>query len=454
MALSVIILAGGTGTRMRSKHPKVLHELAGKSLLEHVIDSVRPLNAKEIFVVYGHMGDYVRAKMQHCQGITWIEQKERLGTGHAVQQVLPQLTVENQVLILYGDVPLITTETLKHLVASTGRDQVGLLTAVVQNPTGLGRIVRDEYLQVDAIVEEKDATDLQRQIREINTGIYCLPAKRLVEWLPKLTNKNSQGEYYLTDVVHFARKEHVPINVSKPKAVEEIYGANSRSELARLERIFQYWQAETLMAGGVSFADPARIDVRGKVTPAQDCWVDANVLFEGTIVMGDDCVIGPNVMLKDVTLGQGVTIHANSVIEGAVIESGAVIGPFARIRPETHIHQNAHIGNFVEIKKSSIGAGSKVNHLSYIGDTMMGAKVNIGAGTITCNYDGAAKHATIIEDEVFIGSDVQLIAPVTVAKGATVGAGTTVIKNVEAGALVINPKIQKQVSGWARPRKA
>ena len=453
MALSVIILAGGTGTRMCSKQPKVLHKLAGKMLLEHVIDAVLPLKAQEIFVVYGYMGDYVRAQMSHYEGLQWIEQKERLGTGHAVQQVLPFLNANNQTLILCGDVPLISTETLKHLVKGTARDQVGLLTATINNPKGLGRIIRDEYLQVQSIVEEKDATDLQKQIREINAGIYCLPAQRLKDWLPKLTNKNSQKEYYLTDVIHFARYEEVPINVSKPKAIEEIYGANSRSELARLERIYQYWQAEALMTHGVSFADPARVDVRGQVTPAQDCWVDINVIFEGKVVLGEGCYIGANVILKDVTLAADVMIKPNSIIEGATVDSGAVIGPFARIRPETHIQESAHIGNFVEIKKSSIGKGSKVSHLSYIGDTTMGAEVNVGAGTITCNYDGAQKHPTIIEEGVFVGSDVQLIAPVTVGAGATIGAGTTVMKNVPAKALVINPKTQTHHMDWQRPKK-
>lgn len=453
MGLSVIILAGGTGTRMCSKQPKVLHELAAKPLLEHVIDSVHALNVSELFVVYGHMGDYVRSRMNHCD-VQWIEQKERLGTGHAVLQVLPHLNLKNQVLILYGDVPLISSATLSHLVTSTGSEQLGLLTAIVDNPKGLGRIVRDEYLQVDRIVEERDATDLQKQIREINTGIYCVSAKHLARWLPQLKNDNSQKEYYLTDVVNFARTEGVPINVSKPRAVEEIYGANSRTELARLERIYQYWQAERLMAGGVSLVDPTRVDVRGGVEPAQDCWIDVNVVFEGRVVLGEDCRIGPNVVLKDVTLGAGVTIRANCVIEGATIAKGAVIGPFARIRPDTHIGEECHVGNFVELKQATLGQGCKVSHLSYMGDATLGEAVNIGAGTITCNYDGAHKHPTVIGDRVHIGSDVQLIAPVTVGDDATIGAGTTVMKDVPAGVLVVNPKTQQVVSGWKRPCKS
>ena len=332
MALSVIILAGGTGSRMKSKVPKVLHPLAGKPLLQHVIDTVSQLKADEIFVVYGHMGEYVRSELAHCE-VHWIEQKERLGTGHAVMQVMPHVNADNQVLILYGDVPLITVDTLSHLVDSTGPDQVGLLTAEVADPTGLGRIVRDEYLQVDAIVEERDATDLQRQIKEINTGIYCLPERRLQGWLPRLKNDNAQGEYYLTDVVHFAREDHVAISVSKPKSVTDIYGANSRRELASLERLYQMRQVHALMAEGVSLADPARVDIRGEVVPAKDVWVDVNAVFEGKVVLGEDCVIGPNVVLRDVVLGAGVEVKANSVVEGATIAEHVTIGPLLEYGP-------------------------------------------------------------------------------------------------------------------------
>ena len=325
---------------------------------------------------------------------------------------LPHLNSKHQVLILCGDVPLISSDTLSHFVASTGLDQLGLLTATVDNPTGLGRIIYDEYHQVAKIVEEKDASDLERQIKEINAGIYCAPGKYLHSWLPKLGNNNAQDEYYLTDVVAFARDDHIGVSVSHPKAIAEIYGANSRAELAKLERIYQYWQAEKLMASGVSLIDPARVDIRGTVKAGYDSEIDVNVIFEGMVELGENCIIGANVILRNVKIGNAVTIYDNSIIENAVIEDNANVGPFARIRPDTIIKSDAKVGNFVEIKKSTIGKGSKVNHLSYIGDSKIGNNVNIGAGVITCNYDGVNKHQTIIEDNAFIGSNAQLIAPV------------------------------------------
>ena len=453
MSLSVIILAGGSGSRMRSKCPKVLHRLAGKPLLEHVLDAVKLLEAKETFVVYGHQGDVVRDAMVHRDEVTWVHQADQLGTGHAVQQVLPKLHDDRQVLILYGDVPLITQETLTHFIKSTGQLQLGLLAALVDNPFGLGRVLRDEYRQVTEIVEERDATEVQKQIREINTGIYCIGAKHLKAWLPKLQSNNAQSELYLTDIVRMAREDGVGISVSRPRRVEEIYGANTREELAVMERRLQTFLASELMTAGVGIFDPARVDIRGSVIPAQDCTIDVNVIFEGQVTLGEGAVIGPNCLLKDTVIGPDVVIAANSVIEGAVLEAGCQIGPFARIRPESTIKSGAKVGNFVELKKTMLGPGSKANHLSYIGDATVGRDVNIGAGVITCNYDGANKHQTVIEDDVFVGSDVQLVAPVTLGKGATVAAGTTVTKAVKPGKLVVGRARQTEIDGWQRPKK-
>lgn len=452
MALSVIILAGGDGTRMNSKAPKVLQQLGGKAMIKHVLDTVAKLNVAKLFVVHGHLGDQVQAALTDYE-ITWVEQKERLGTGHAVMQVLPELDPSHQVLILYGDVPLISADTLQHLVQSTGKDQLGLLTAIVENPTGLGRIVRDAYHQVSRIVEEKDATDLEKQINEINTGIYCVSAAHLAQWLPQLKNDNKQKEYYLTDIVSFARADHVSINVSEPRSQREIMGANSRAELARLESMYQHWQVDNLMKLGVTVIDPSRVDIRGKVQAARDCVVDANVIFEGEVVLGEDCHIGANVILKNAVLGRGVEILPYSLIENSVIHEGAVIGPFARIRPETEIKSGVKIGNFVEVKKSVVGEGSKISHLSYIGDTEIGRDVNIGAGTITCNYDGVNKHKTIIEDDAFIGSNTALIAPVKIGQNATIGAGSIITEDAPAGELTLSRVAQKTMAGWKRANK-
>ncbi|MDF2939746.1 MAG: UDP-N-acetylglucosamine pyrophosphorylase [Gammaproteobacteria bacterium] len=454
MALSIVILAGGSGTRMSSNLPKVLHKLAGKTLLDHVIDSAEALDdVSEVFVVYGHMGETVLSAMQHRSNVKWVEQKERLGTGHAVQQVLPLLNPANQVLILYGDVPLITPSTLSHFVTASGKNQLGLLTAVVSDPSGLGRIVRDEHQHVLGIVEEKDATDLEKQIKEINTGIYCVPAEFLLKWLPKLSNHNAQKEYYLTDIVSMARQEQINISVSRPRKVEETYGANTRVELARLERIYQHWQTQELMLHGITMYDPARVDIRGRVIPAKDAIVDVNVVFEGEVVLGENCIIGPNAILKNVRVGKGVEIKANCVLEDCVIEQNAIIGPFARIRPGSVLKEGCHIGNFVEIKKSTIGKGSKANHLAYVGDSIVGEKVNIGAGAITCNYDGANKHQTVIEDEAFIGSNASLVAPVKIGKAATIGAGSVISKEAPAGKLTVARAKQTTIEAWTRPIK-
>ncbi len=439
---------------MASQLPKVLHRLGGKTLLDHVIDAVLPLKPAEIFVVVGHKGDVVLKAMTHRnQQVCWVEQKERLGTGHAVLQVLPQLAGDRQVLILCGDVPLISTATLRHILSATHENQLGILTAQVANPFGLGRIVRDAYQQVEDIVEEKDATPLQRQITEINTGIYSAPASLLKKWLPILSNDNAQKEYYLTQIVSLACAAKVPINAIRPAHIEEIYGINTRVELAALERIYQSWQANALMHAGVTLMDPKRIDIRGEVTPAQDCVIDVNVILKGKVVLAENCAIGPNCVLENVTLSPGVVIHANSVLEDAKIGEGCVIGPFARIRPETVLGKNVHIGNFVELKNAKIDEGSKANHLAYLGDATIGKKVNIGAGVITCNYDGANKHQTTIEDEVFVGSDVQLIAPIKVEKWATIGAGTTLIKTAPAGKLTLSRAKQVTIENWQRPVK-
>lgn len=453
-ALSVIILAGGSGTRMASHQPKVLHQLAGKSLLDHVIDAVLPLKPAEVFVVYGHMGDVVLNAMTHRNNdVTWVEQKERLGTGHAVLQVLSHLKEDRQVLILCGDVPLISTETLRHLLEATNQDQLGILTANVPRPFGLGRIIRDEYMRVLGIVEEKDATELQRQITEINTGIYCVSARLLKKWLPNLTNKNAQKEYYLTEIVTLACDEKIPVSVARPRKLEEIYGTNTRVELSILERIYQKWQCEALMLQGVTMFDPKRVDIRGTVKPAKDCIIDVNVILKGEVILAENCVIGANCVLENVKLAPGVTIQPNSVIQDSEIGEGCIIGPFARIRPNTKLAKNVHVGNFVEIKNAELGEGSKANHLSYLGDTTIGKNVNIGAGVITCNYDGANKHHTTIEDDVFVGSDVQLIAPIKVGKGATIGAGTALSKDAPASKLTVGRAKQVTIEGWERPRK-
>lgn len=452
--LSVVILAGGSGTRMASNLPKVLHPLAGKPLLDHVIDAVLPLKPDEIFVIYGHKGEQVLQAMAHPNSqITWIEQKERLGTGHAVLQVMPYLQQDRKVLILCGDVPLISTDTLRHLLDATHENQLGMLTAEVPRPFGLGRIIRDEYMKVLGIVEEKDATDLQKQITEINTGIYCVPAKLLQQWLPKLSCENAQKEYYLTEIVSFAGKEQVAVNAARPKKVEEIYGVNTRIELSILERIYQKWQCENLMLQGVTMADPARVDIRGRVFAAKDCFIDVNVILKGEIHLAENCSIGANSVLENVKLASDVIIHPHSILQEAEIGEGCIIGPFARIRPQTKLAKNVHIGNFVELKNAQLEEGSKANHLTYLGDVTIGKKVNVGAGVITCNYDGANKYQTIIEDEVFVGSDVQLIAPIKVGKGATIAAGTTLTKDAPAGKLTVARAKQVTIEGWERPKK-
>jgi bifunctional UDP-N-acetylglucosamine pyrophosphorylase/glucosamine-1-phosphate N-acetyltransferase len=450
--VNIVILAAGPGKRMHSGTPKVLHRLAGRALLAHVFDTAKQLSPKVICVVYGHGGELVRQAVEE-NGVVWVMQEPQLGTGHAVMQTAPHLDERWPTLVLYGDVPLIRAETLRHLVEATGSG-LGLLTAILDRPTGYGRVLRNRK-KVVGIVEEKDANARQRALREINTGIVVAPTKKLKSWLAKLQNNNAQKEYYLTDIVAFATKERIPVTAIQADAAWETLGVNSRGDLAELERIYQRKLAASLLEQGVALADPARCDVRGSLGCGRDVAVDVNCVFEGEVKLGDGVSVGANCVLKDVTVGAGTRIEPFCHLEDADIGADCRIGPYARIRPgtRTRIAARVHIGNFVEVKASSIGAGSKANHLSYIGDSEVGSNVNVGAGTIVCNYDGANKHRTVIEDDVFIGSDTQLIAPVRVGRGATLGAGTTLTEDAPPGELTISRVRQMIIPGWKRPAK-
>ncbi|MCF7981430.1 MAG: bifunctional UDP-N-acetylglucosamine diphosphorylase/glucosamine-1-phosphate N-acetyltransferase GlmU [Pseudomonadales bacterium] len=452
MNLEVVILAAGQGTRMKSKLPKVLHPLAGKPLLSHVVSNAKKLGAQAIHVVVGHGAEQVKNAVGDFT-VNWVVQEQQLGTGHAVAQAMPLLSKDSIALVLYGDVPLTSVETLKGLLHKVDEQSMALLTVNLANPTGYGRIIRDTQGQVQAIIEEKDATVEQRKIREGNTGILAVPSRKLQEWLPRLSTNNAQGEYYLTDTIAIAVAEGMPINAVVAHTEEEVQGVNSRQQLALLERWYQLQKANELMAQGVSLADPARLDIRGQVSVAQDIFIDANVLLEGNVSIGEGVCIGPNVVIKNSVVGEGVTILANSVIESAEIEAGCQVGPFARLRPGTHLAQGAKIGNFVEIKKAYIGVGSKVSHLSYVGDAELGKEVNIGAGTITCNYDGANKFKTEISDGVFVGSNTALVAPIKVGENATIGAGSTLSRDVEPNTLVVARAITRVIKDWQRPTK-
>lgn len=435
--LNVVVLAAGKGTRMRSDLPKVLHPLAGKPLLGHVIDTARALGAAKICVVYGHGGDLLPRTLAAAD-LAWALQEPQLGTGHAVLQALPGLHDAVQpapTLILYGDVPLIRAATLKRLIEAAGDDKLALLTAHLDDPQGYGRIVRDDG-KVTRIVEQKDASAAEREIREINTGILVAPGAALVRWLPQLGNRNAQGEYYLTDIVAMAVAEGMAVVTAQPDAAWEADGVNSKAQLARLERIHQRNLAEALMEQGVTLADPARIDIRGELLCGRDVFVDVNCVFEGRVELQD-----------------GARINANCVIQDAVVGPNSIVGPFARLRPGTVLAEDVHVGNFVEVKNSTIAAHSKANHLAYVGDATVGSRVNVGAGTITCNYDGANKFRTVIEDDVFIGSDTQLVAPVTVGRGATLGAGTTLTKDAPPDQLTVSRPKQISIAGWKRPVK-
>ncbi len=450
--LSVVVLAAGQGTRMKSSLPKVLHTIAGRPLLEHVINDAQALGATAIHVVYGHGGEQVRQALSAYE-LSWVQQTEQLGTGHAVEQALPDIPDNHLVLLLYGDVPLITVSTLRGLLAAADGGALALLTAELDDPTGYGRIVRDTGDRVRAIVEQKDANTEQLAIHEINTGMLAAKAGPLKKWLGQLDNNNAQGEFYLTDIVGFAVADGVAINTAKPTEICEIEGVNNKRQLAQLERAFQWRQAQHLMDEGLTLRDPARFDLRGELIIGRDVEIDINVLVEGRVELADGVTIGPNAVLKNVSIGSHTRVHANCVLEESIVGAQCDIGPFARVRPQTNLADNVKVGNFVEIKKSDIAEGSKVNHLSYVGDTTMGANVNVGAGTITCNYDGANKHRTIIGDDVFIGSDTQLVAPVSIANGATIGAGSTITRDAEAGTLTLSRARQVAVEGWHRPKK-
>ncbi|NVJ64955.1 MAG: bifunctional UDP-N-acetylglucosamine diphosphorylase/glucosamine-1-phosphate N-acetyltransferase GlmU [Gammaproteobacteria bacterium] len=451
MGLSVVILAAGKGTRMQSSMPKVLHPIAGKPMLQHVIDAANQLAAEQIVVVAGHGIEQVREHLSE-QKVEIAEQTQQLGTGHAVDQALPLIKPENDVLVLYGDVPLIEVDTLSSLCQQIPTNGISLLTVNLDNPMGYGRIVRNSDDQVVAIVEQKDASNDQLLINEVNTGILAAKASDLTAWLKNIDNNNAQGEYYLTDTIAMAANQG-GVSASHPSSAIEVEGVNSRIQLATLERAYQLAQAEKLMAQGVTLIDPNRLDIRGELECANDVLIDLNVIIEGSVTIETGVQIDANVILKDCVIGQGTHIKANSMIDGAKIGRDCQIGPFARIRPNTELKDEAFIGNFVETKKTVLGKGSKASHLAYIGDATVGEKVNIGAGVITCNYDGVNKFQTIIEDGAFIGSDSQLIAPVTIGKMATVGAGTTVTKDVPADNLVISRVKQKHIEDWQRPTK-
>ena len=451
--LSVVILAAGKGKRMVSDLPKVLHRVGGMPLLGHVLAAASRLDAATRLVVYGHGGEAVKTAFADEKGVIWVEQAEQLGTGHAMAQALPSLDPASAVLVLYGDVPLIQPETLQPLVAEARQGRLALLTVELPDPSGYGRIVRDDRGQVQRIVEEKDATPAERCLREINTGILAVSAEKLRTWVAELDNDNSQGEYYLTDVIALAVRDGVPVEAFTVTEPAEVQGVNDRRQLAELERFYQARQAEALLLNGATLLDPARIDIRGTVVTGKDVIIDANVVFEGTVRLGDRVRIGPFCVLRDAIIGDDVEIFSHCRIETAEVGAGAQIGPFARLRPDTRLAAGVHIGNFVEIKKTSIGPDSKVNHLTYVGDAEIGSNVNVGAGTITCNYDGANKHRTVIDDGAFIGSNSSLVAPVRVGKGATVGAGSSVSRDVPDGSLCLTRAPRKDVANWERPVK-
>jgi bifunctional UDP-N-acetylglucosamine pyrophosphorylase/glucosamine-1-phosphate N-acetyltransferase len=449
--LNIVILAAGKGTRMHSETPKVLHALAGKPLLQHVLDCAAMLKPTQVCVVYGYGGEAVPTAMQHY-GVTFVLQNPQLGTGHAVQQALPHLDDASNTLVLYGDVPLIQSSTL-HQMQQAG-DGLVVLTIHLKNPAGYGRIVRDAQGKVLSIIEEKDATPEQRKIQEVNTGILLAPTKMLRDWLAKLQNNNTQGEYYLTDIVSMAVQQGVAVHTVQPAHEWEIHGINSKSQLAKLERTWQWVEAERLLEQGVTLADPARIDVRGKLSCGRDVEIDVGCIFEGEVSLGDKVHVGAYSVIRNSRIDAETHIAPYSHVDSSEVGANCKIGPYARLRPGTKLGDEVHVGNFVEVKNSEIAANSKANHLSYIGDSTIGSRVNIGAGTITCNYDGANKYRTIIEDDVFIGSDTQLVAPVTVGKGATIGAGSTITRNAPEGELTLSRTKQVTVTGWKRPTKS
>ncbi|HWR80865.1 MAG TPA: bifunctional UDP-N-acetylglucosamine diphosphorylase/glucosamine-1-phosphate N-acetyltransferase GlmU [Pseudomonas sp.] len=451
MSLTVVILAAGQGTRMRSATPKVLHPVAGKSMLAHVIDTARALKPKSIHVVIGHAAEQVRDAFS-APDLSFVVQPQQLGTGHAVAQAMPHIDAE-QVLVLYGDVPLIQQATIERLLTHADPDQLALLTVFLADPTGYGRIIRDQKHAVQAIVEQKDASPEQRQICEGNTGILLAPATRLKAWLARLSNNNAQGEYYLTDVIAMAVGDGVAVATEQPENAWEVQGANDRIQLAELERHYQTRAARSLMQQGVTLRDPQRLDVRGDVQVGRDILIDVNVILEGHVIIEDDVQIGPNCVIRNSILRKGSSVKANSHLDGAELGEGSDCGPFARLRPGTVLGPRAHVGNFVEIKNARLGEGTKAGHLTYLGDTLTGSHCNIGAGTITCNYDGANKWQTVLGNDVFIGSNNSLVAPVSISDGATTGAGSTISQEVPAAALGIGRAKQRNIAGWKRPEK-
>jgi len=451
MTLDVIVLAAGLGKRMRSELPKVLHPLAGRPLLAHVLDAARALAPRRMFVVHGHGAERVRAAFPDA-GVDWVLQAKQLGTGHAVLQALPQVASDADVLVLYGDVPLVRPATLKRLVEGA-RGSVGIVVAELDDPSGYGRIVRDAAQRVARIVEQKDATASELAIREVNSGFFCLSARRLAPWLSKIGNDNAQNEYYLTDLVALAVADAVPVLAVKAEDQWEVAGVNSMQELAVLERVWQGREARRLLEAGVTLADPARIDVRGALECGRDVSIDINCVFEGRVSLGDNVRVGPNCVLKNVSIGAGTEVLAFSHLDDAELGERCRVGPFARLRPGSRLAEDVHVGNFVEVKASRLGAGSKANHLSYLGDSEVGSRVNVGAGTITCNYDGAAKHRTVIEDDCFIGSDATLVAPVRIARGSYIGAGSTISKDTPPGQLTVARARQVSIPSWKPPRK-
>ncbi len=453
MDIKTIILAAGQGTRMRSAKPKVLHQIANRALLHHVYDTSQQLENNSIVIVYGHEGELVKQQLSSLDA-NWVEQKQQLGTGHAVQQAEDFIDADDNVLILYGDVPLLKKQTIAKLLDNVSQTSIALLTVELDDPKGYGRIIRSPEGAVLKIVEEKDASLEEKLITEGNTGIIATPGNLLIQWLSKLGNSNAQGEFYLTDIIEMAVNEGIEIKTNQPDTQDEVLGVNDRSQLAHLERIYQLQQAQSLMQQGVTLRDPSRIDVRGEFKSlGQDIEVDINVVFEGVNSIGNNVIIGANCILKNAVIADNVEILANCIIEDASVGERSRIGPFARLRPQAELASEVHIGNFVEIKKSTVATGSKINHLSYIGDASVGSQVNIGAGTITCNYDGVNKFKTIIEDGAFIGSDTQLIAPVTVGKGATIGAGSTITKDTPECQLTLSRAKQVSITGWQKPEK-
>lgn len=451
MNLSVVILAAGKGTRMYSDLPKVLHLIAGKPMVKHVIDTVKQLSANHIHLIYGHGGELLQSRLA-AEPVNWVLQAEQLGTGHAMQQAAPYFADDENILMLYGDAPLISKETLETLIAAKPQNGIALLTVELENPTGYGRIIRQNG-SVVAIVEQKDANAEQLAIKEVNTGVMVASGASFKKWLAQLDNNNAQGEYYITDVIEMANRDGFQVQAVQARDLMEVEGANNRLQLAALERYYQKKQAEKLLLAGVSIIDPSRFDLRGTVTHGKDVEIDVNVILEGEVKLGNRVKIGAGSVLKNCEIGDGVEIKPYSVIEDTVIGCEAKIGPFSRLRPGTKLAAQTHIGNFVEVKNAEIGLGSKVNHLSYVGDAEIGSNCNIGAGAITCNYDGANKFKTVIGDDVFVGSDSQLVAPITIASGATIGAGTTLTKDVSEKELVITRVAQRHIQGWQRPTK-